>query len=183
MSVGRLRSQVFLGVLLTVGMLMSTMAEPIHAATHIVPGATIEADPETVRELMAAFDQAEDAIKQKNLDRLMTFYATDYNYHGLTKADIRKIWQDLFDNYKDIGSTHMFALIRVSGPSSAASVEITCSGSLYVTSDVTKLRIPIDSWYQEVHFLVKEKGSWRIRGNVGDTPKVMPFGTAPHPLF
>ena len=26
-------------------------------------------------------------------------------------------------------------------------------------------------------------GVWRIRGNAGETPRVLPFGTAPHPLF
>ena len=28
-----------------------------------------------------------------------------------------------------------------------------------------------------------EDGQWRIRGNVGDSPRLMPFGTSPHPLF
>jgi hypothetical protein len=50
-------------------------------------------------------------------------------------------------------------------------------------SKTSGLRVPIDSWYEEVHFLTLEGGVWRIRGNVGETPRVLPFGTAPHPLF
>jgi hypothetical protein len=34
-----------------------------------------------------------------------------------------------------------------------------------------------------VHFLTLEGGVWRIRGNAGETPRVLPFGTSPHPLF
>ena len=178
-----LKYLLYLVALLTMEIILLVPAGTTQAATHLVPTSITEADPGTVAEVMAAFDQADDAIRRKDLDRLMSFYATDYNYHGLKKSDIRKVWQDLFDNYRDIGSTHMFSLIRMSGPSSAPSVEITCTGSLYATSDLTKLQVPIDSWYQEMHFLVKENGGWRIRGNTGETPKVLPFGTAPHPLF
>ena len=31
--------------------------------------------------------------------------------------------------------------------------------------------------------LVFGERAWRIRGNVGESPRVLPFGTAPHPLF
>jgi len=169
--------------LLIMGIVLIVPAGTSPAATQFIPGSVMETDPSIVAEVMAAFDRADEAMRQKDLDGLMSFYASDYNYHGLKKADIRKVWQDLFDNYRDIGSTHMFSFIRMSAPSSGPSVEITCSGSLYATSELSKLQVPIDSWYQEMHFLVKENGAWRIRGNTGETPKVLPFGTAPHPLF
>jgi hypothetical protein len=54
---------------------------------------------------------------------------------------------------------------------------------LSAISKTSGLRVPIDSWYEEVHFLALEGGVWRIRGNAGETPRVLPFGTAPHPLF
>ena len=50
-------------------------------------------------------------------------------------------------------------------------------------SKISDLRVPIDSWYEEVHYLMLEGGVWRIRGNAGDRPRVLPLGTAPHPLF
>jgi len=30
---------------------------------------------------------------------------------------------------------------------------------------------------------MREGGVWRIHGSAGETPRVLPFGTAPHPLF
>ncbi len=165
-----------LGIFLIMGMALLGPALT-HAATQFIPGSLTEADANTVVEVLAAFDQAEEAMKAKDLDKLMEFYANDYNYHGLTKSDVRKIWKDLFENYSDIGSSHMFSLIRMSKPSMVPTVEITCTGSLYATSKTTKLQVPIDSWYQEVHFLVKENGTWHIRGNMGEAPTVLPFGT------
>ena len=50
-------------------------------------------------------------------------------------------------------------------------------------SDVTGQKTAIDSWYEEIHYLVKEDGKWRIRGNAGERPRALQFGTAPHPLF
>jgi len=50
-------------------------------------------------------------------------------------------------------------------------------------SKTSGLRVPIDSRHEDVHFLTLEGGVWRIRGNTGETPRVLPFGTAPHPLF
>jgi len=34
-----------------------------------------------------------------------------------------------------------------------------------------------------IHYLSRENGEWKIIGNVGETPKVLEFGTSPHPLF
>lgn len=41
----------------------------------------------------------------------------------------------------------------------------------------------MDSWFEEVHYLVKEDGVWRIIGNAGGTAETPRFGHAPHPLF
>jgi hypothetical protein len=69
------------------------------------------------------------------------------------------------------------------GSGSNAIIEVTCTGSVSGLSKTSGLRVPIDSWYEEVHYLTLEGDVWRIRGNAGDTPRVLPFGTAPHPLF
>jgi hypothetical protein len=113
----------------------------------------------------------------------MALYATQYNYHGLRQADIRKMWSELFREYRGITNTHFFSQIVKMGSGSNAIIEITCTGRLSGISKTTDLRVPIDSWYEEVHFLTLEGGVWRIRGNAGDQPRVLPFGTAPHPLF
>ena len=146
-------------------------------------GAVIETDEGTVLAAIAAFEKAEQAVKAHDLETVMALYSPQYNYHGLKKDDIRKVWKDLFDEYKEIASTHLFSKITKVGSGSNAVLEITCTGHLWAVSKTSGLYVPIDSWHEEVHYLVFEDGGWRIRGNAGESPRVLPFGTAPHPLF
>lgn len=177
----RWRPAVVLGLMTAALILTTGGPPPAGAGTVLVPGAQAESDEKTVTELLAVFDQAEQAVKKRDLDGVMALYSEKYNYHGLKKSDIRKIWKDLFDNYKDIESTHLFTRIVSVGP--GGNVEITCSGNVRAVSKISNLRVPVDSWYGEVHYMVKEGGAWKIRGNLGDVQPVLPFGTAPHPLF
>lgn len=154
------------------------------AAKIVVPsGSVIEVDKATVNTVVEAFEQAEQAIKAHDLEKVMDIYASQYNYHGLKKDDIRKIWKDLFDEYKEIASTHLFTKITKIGAGKDAVLEVTCTGHLWARSKTTGLYVPIDSWHEEVHYLVPEEGAWRLRGHLGESPSVLPFGTAPHPLF
>jgi hypothetical protein len=155
----------------------------VQATIVLAVGSVIEVDDSTVRAVMAAFERAEQGITAHNLETVMAVYSPQYNYHGLKKGDIRKVWQDLFDEYKDIASTHLFGKISKVGSGSHAVLEITCTGRLWAVSKTSGLRVPIDSWHDEIHYLVFEDSGWRIRGNVGEAPSVLPFGTAPHPLF
>jgi hypothetical protein len=151
----------------------------------VVPptGSVIEVDTATLKAVVSAFEQAEEAIKAHNLDKVMAIYSSQYNYHGLKKDDIRKIWKDLFDEYQDVASTHLFTKMTKVGGGRDAVLEVTCTGHLWAKSKTSGLFVPIDSWYEEVHYLVLEDGAWRLRGNLGESPRVLPFGTAPHPLF
>lgn len=153
------------------------------ATTSIQKSAVVEVDQATVNQILDVFHKAEAAIVAGNLDGIMALYATQYNYHGLKKADIRKIWFDLFEEYRDLSEVHFFLKILTVGSGSNAIIEVTCTGSLSGRSKTSGLRVPIDSWFEEVHYLTLEGGVWRILGNAGDRPRVLPFGTAPHPLF
>ncbi|MBI3808360.1 MAG: hypothetical protein HY281_12760 [Nitrospirae bacterium] len=153
------------------------------AATSIPASAIVEVDQATVNQILDVFHKAEAAIAVRDIDGVMALYATQYNYHGLKHADIRKIWLNLFEEYQNIVEVHFFSKIAKVGSGSNAILEITCTGILSGLSKTSGLRVPIDSWHEEVHFLTPEGGVWRIRGNAGETPRVLPFGTAPHPLF
>lgn len=155
------------------------------AAKIVVPpsGSVIEVDGATLKAVVGTFEQAEEAIKAHDLEKVMTIYSAQYNYHGLTKDDLRKIWKDLFDEYQEIASTHLFTKMAKVGAGRNTVLEVTCTGHLWARSKTSGLYVPIDSWHEEVHYLVLEDGAWRIRGNVGESPRVLPFGTAPHPLF
>ncbi|MBX3327732.1 MAG: hypothetical protein KF682_17695, partial [Nitrospira sp.] len=79
--------------------------------------------------------------------------------------------------------THLFTKMTKVGAGRDAVLETTCTGHLWARSKTSGLYVPIDSWYEEIHYLVHEEGAWRLRGNLGESPRVLPFGTAPHPLF
>jgi hypothetical protein len=153
------------------------------ATTSIQKSAVVEVDQATVNQILDVFHKAESSITRGDLDGVMALYATQYNYHGLKQADIRKIWSDLFEEYRDLSEVHFFLKIAQVGSGSNAIIEVTCTGSLSGRSKTSGLRVPIDSWFEEVHYLTLEGGVWRILGNAGERPRVLPFGTAPHPLF
>jgi hypothetical protein len=151
----------------------------------VVPpsGSVIEVDMATLKTVLGIFEETEEAIKAHDLEKVMAIYSPQYNYHGLKKDDIHKIWKDLFDEYQEIASTHLFTKMTKVGSGRDAVLEVTCTGHLWARSKTSGLYVPIDSWHDEVHYLVLEDRAWRIRGNVGESPRVLPFGTAPHPLF
>lgn len=150
----------------------------------VVPeGSIIEVDESTVKSVVAMFKRTEQAVKAHDLDAVMAAYSSRYNYHGLKKDDIRKVWEELFDEYQEIASTHLLTKFHKVGSGSQAVLEVTCTGHLWAQSKTSGLYVPIDSWHEEVHYLVLEGDEWRIRGNLGESPRVLPFGTSPHPLF
>jgi len=153
------------------------------ALTQVLPEAVIEADQESFNELIGTFDRAQEAIRARDVDGLMALYASNYRYHGLKREDIRNIWADLFARYDLIANIHTFSAVKVMKRGNDVTAEITCTGAVWANSKETKQRIPIDSWHQEVHRLVREKDGWRIVGNLGGDQAVRKFGTAPHPLF
>ena len=141
----------------------------IGEAKIVVPsGSMIEIEAITLEAVVATFEEAEDRrSKPTTLNKVMALYSPQYNYHGLKRDDVRKIWKDLFDEYQEIASTHLFTKIAKVGAGRDAVLEVTCTGHLSARSKTSGLYVPIDSWYEEVHYLVFEEGAWRIRGNVG----------------
>ncbi len=112
----------------------------------------------------------------------MAVYSENYGNFGLTKDDMEKVWSNLFAEYRRFSSNHSMSGIEVtSGENPTA--EVTCSGSLWATSKETGRRVSIDSWLWEVHILVREEGTWRIRGPGKNAIRMLQFGATLHPLF
>lgn len=162
---------------------MAAMLPAARAEVQLLPGAAADLDEATTSAVLKTFQQAEDALRARNIDGVMALYSDQYNYHGLKKSDMRKVWVSLLDEFQDIADVHHFSRMNKIGSGSKTIIEVTCTGSLTGISKTGGLRVPIDSWYEEVHYMTLEDGQWRIRGNVGDSPRFMPFGTSPHPLF
>lgn len=137
-----------------------------------------------VKGLLASFERAESALKKEDIDALMQFYAPSYDYHGLKQDDVRRVWSEVFEHYKAVESLHLFSDIKVSRVNNALRAEVTCTGGLYGIDERSGDRVTLDSWFREVHYLVKEGYSWRFLGNAGEVPAAAPFASAPHhPLF
>jgi len=145
--------------------------------------AEIKADDKDVAALLAAFNRTEEALHTKDLIGIMALYSEQYRYHGLSKSDLRKAWEEIFAHYDNLGSAHIFSAIRVRVTGKTPTAEITCSGHLWGVTKETGHRDIIDSWYSEIHHLVYENGEWRIIGHAGGDTKALPFGTSPHPFF
>ncbi len=144
--------------------------------------AEVKADDKTVADILASFNRAEAALQAGNLDELMSLYSEQYQYHGLTKQELRNIWSGLLAHNRDFRSNHILSRI-IAHPGASSDAELTCTGSLWAVSKETGQQVSIDSWYGEVHYMVKEDGMWRVRGHKGEAPGIQVFGAAPHPFF
>lgn len=149
-----------------------------------VKGQSRMLDHPVVKGLLASFERAESALRKEDIDALMQFYAPSYDYHGLKQDDVRRVWGEVFEHYKAVESLHLFSDIKVSRVNNALRAEVTCTGGLYGIDERSGDRVTLDSWFREVHYLVKEGDSWRFLGNAGEVPAAAPFASAPHhPLF
>jgi hypothetical protein len=81
------------------------------ATTSFPQGAVVELDQATVNQILDVSHKADAAVAAEDLDGVMALYATQYNYHGLKQADVRKIWFDLFKEYRDLSEVHFFLKI------------------------------------------------------------------------
>ncbi len=167
-----------------------------HALVQVLPEMTLKREggtitgakairaDQTMQEILTAFDRAEQALERQDLIALMQFYASGYNYHGLHVADVERIWGEVFEHYRALSSTHLFSEMKVVRTEEGIRVELTCTGGLYGTEAQSGTRVTLDSWFQEVHYLVRDKNGWRFLGNRGDAPRSAPFSSSPHhPLF
>jgi ketosteroid isomerase-like protein len=156
---------------------------PDIGATTIAHTAEIQADDQTIKEIMSTFKRADEALRRMDLNALMDLYSEDYKHQGYTKELIRRRWEGLFQSYYDFSSTHVFSKITVEA-GKVPKAEITCTGSLWVSSTRTGERVNIDSWFGAVHLLSYEGGAWRIRGHAEETPIMEKrYELPPHPLF
>lgn len=169
-------------MLLSAGLWIQGTALPALAETKLSKQIEVQANQKEVTAIRAAFDKAEKALKAQDLDDLMALYSKDYDYHGLTKNNLRDLWKDLFSKYRRIASHHIFSKITVTVEGKAPKARITCTGGLWATAESTGERIIIDSWFEEVHRLVYEDGAWRILGHDGEDQQAVQNGAA-HPYF
>ena len=155
--------------------------------TYIPHSATIHTDKKTALEILKNFKRAEEALKRKDLDSLMEFYADTYQHRGFTKDSLKAEWKHLFGEYRDFSATHVLTLFEVvvDADKVPLTAQVTCTGSLWAISNDSNRRVNLDSWYNEVHYLTYAEGAWRIQGHAWEVPNPQDARTArpPHPFF
>ena len=78
------------------------------------PGKT-NADATTLREFEGLYAEIEAALMAEDIDRLMSCYAEDYLHHGITKKQFRFMWLEIFSEFSELYSVHIFSKIDVYG--------------------------------------------------------------------
>lgn len=155
------------------------------AATDILSGAEVRADPESVKAILAAFDRAEAALRTESLPAMMAIYSKAYQNRGLRKEETSRIWQDIFMRYDRLSPRHAFSRVLVDREKGTA--RVTCTGALSGTSVFKKEGNPepvrIDFWFEAIHYLTFEEGVWKIVGHDPSGREESPLGSAIHLLF
>jgi ketosteroid isomerase-like protein len=173
MSFRKLLSVLLSAVMLIIGYV------PIVDAEYQFPQADkISADKSSIDEIGRFYDQIEEALKKEDIDKMMGFYADDYLYHGITKKQLKFMWLEIFSNYTDLYSVHIFTKIDVHGDDAIS----ICTGGLFGTEKKGEDYQVIDRWITHPHWLTRVNGEWKmIGGGTHETPGR--GGLDLHPLF
>lgn len=118
------------------------------------------ADEITLKEFQAFYDQVEAALATEDLDRLMTFYAEDYLHHGITKKQLRFMWLEIFSEFSELYSVHIFSKIDAQGNDAV----LVCTGALMGVPPEGGDYQAVDRWVNQNHWLTKTDGGWRMIG-------------------
>ena len=168
-------------IILFILFLILWSVRPLKAETIIGKNAEMHARPEEVKELMTTFEKMDKAIQSKNLDGLMNSYSKNYAHLGTDREEIRKIWTRLFQDYKELIIGHTFNRIHIDRSKRMA--HLVCTGLIFGINTHTGKKERIDSWLEEVHYLIYEGGEWKILGHDVESIEPGQFGAAFHPLF
>lgn len=156
---------------------------PDYDGTYVASSADVQADRAIVNDILAAFKQAEAALKHRDLEGVMALYSDNYQHQAFNKPALRAVWEKLFQENHDFSTTHVFTQVKADAQTIPQTAQIVCTGSLWAVSNATNERVNLDSWFGEVHYMVSENGTWRIRGHAWEVPGEKQSVRPPHPFF
>lgn len=148
--------------LLTSFILVNGNAFNAYAHVQLPPSEVMKANMQDVDDIVAAYDKIEKALANEDLEAIMAFYADDYMHQGITKNQIRGLWANIFSNFDNLNSAHIFSAV-VARDNEAA---VTCTGTLLGIPKVSKDKayVAVDKWVNVKHYLSKKDGTWKIVG-------------------
>jgi ketosteroid isomerase-like protein len=172
---------ILVGLLLALLFMSSAYAPEVSAEFQMPKPDRTNAEQQTQTDLEEFYTEIEAALSAEDLDRIMDFYADEYLHHGITKKQLRFMWLEIFSDYTDLYSVHIFSKIEVYGDDAI----LTCTGAL--------LGIPVeggdyeavDRWVNQNHWLSKVDGQWRMIGGATQQRATTPGSgiLELHPLF
>ena len=65
-------------ILLVTACLWASVPSAAHAKTQLMSGGIQDVDPQTLKELLSTFEQAEQAMRAHDIDGIMALYSDDY---------------------------------------------------------------------------------------------------------
>jgi ketosteroid isomerase-like protein len=139
------------------------------------------ADAATLKEFEAFYAAIEAALAAEDLGRLMSFYADDYFHHGITKKQLRFMWLEIFGEFSELYSVHIFAKIDVHGGDAI----LVCTGALLGIPPEGGDYQAVDRWVNQDHWLTKVEGEWKMIGGATHEAPTRPGSRTLelHPLF
>jgi ketosteroid isomerase-like protein len=143
--------------------LLVSMIGPVPGAVADVQfprAAKTNADEGTVREFEDFYEQIEAALTSEDIDRIMSFYAEDYLHHGITKKQLKFMWLEIFSEFSDLYSVHIFTRVDVHGGDAI----LVCTGALLGIPPEGGDYQTVDRWVTQNHWLTKVDGQWRMIG-------------------
>ena len=160
-----------------------------YAHVQLAPPEVMKASKQDLDDIVAFYGKIEDALAKKDLNTIMTFYTDDYFHQGITKGQIRGLWENIFSNFDGLNSAHIFNGVEVKDSEAI----ITCTGTLLgiPKSAKDKKYVTVDKWINMDHYLSKKSGSWRIVGGASHwlieplvkQGKEIKYQVEFHPLF
>jgi ketosteroid isomerase-like protein len=118
------------------------------------------ADQAILKEFGVFYTQVEEALATENIDRIMDFYADDYLHHGITKKQLKFMWLEIFSEFSDLYSVHIFSKITVHGGDAI----LVCTGALLGIPPEGGDYQAVDRWVNQNHWLTKADGEWKMIG-------------------
>ena len=144
------------------------------------PGKT-DAAPATLTEFEGFYAQIEAALAAEDIDRMMGFYAEDYLHHGITKKQLKFMWLEIFGEFSELYSVHIFSRIDVHGSDAI----LVCTGALLGVPPEGGDYQAVDRWVNVNHWLTKVGGAWKMIGGATQETPARPGSRRLelHPLF
>jgi ketosteroid isomerase-like protein len=148
--------------LLAVTFLLSCFVTIVYAKSRIQfpEPDMMQTDKKTANEIAEFYDEIEDALSKKELDKLMTYYADDYNHNGVDKQHLRNLWANMFTKFDKLYSTHIFSKVEVKD----TEAHLKCTGVLMGWPKGGNDYEIVDNWTVSPHYMSKKSGSWKIVG-------------------